>query len=101
EVVRRLARAVDAWAATLTPTRKLDQIHPAKLGRGGAGPPVRGGAVGRRRYPLGRIVRCARSIRPSIAWGHAMSLPLEGLLVADFSHVLAGPLAATMLADLG
>jgi hypothetical protein len=23
-----------------------------------------------------------------------MSLPLEGLLVADFSHVLAGPLAA-------
>ena len=30
-----------------------------------------------------------------------MSLPLEGLLVADFSHVLAGPLAATMLADLG
>ena len=30
-----------------------------------------------------------------------MSLPLEGLLVADFSQVLAGPLAATMLADLG
>ncbi len=30
-----------------------------------------------------------------------MILPLEGLLVADFSHVLAGPLAATMLADLG
>src|SRR4029453_2121385 len=30
-----------------------------------------------------------------------MSLPLEGLLVADFSHVLTGPLAATMLADLG
>ena len=30
--------------------------------------------------------------RASIAWGHAMSLPLEGLLVADFSHVLAGPL---------
>jgi crotonobetainyl-CoA:carnitine CoA-transferase CaiB-like acyl-CoA transferase len=30
-----------------------------------------------------------------------MSLPLEGLLVADFSRVLAGPLAATMLADLG
>jgi CoA-transferase family III len=30
-----------------------------------------------------------------------MNLPLEGLLVADFSRVLAGPLAATMLADLG
>ena len=30
-----------------------------------------------------------------------MRLPLEGLLVADFSQVLAGPLAATMLADLG
>jgi formyl-CoA transferase len=30
-----------------------------------------------------------------------MSLPLEGLLVADFSQVLAGPLAGTMLADLG
>ena len=30
-----------------------------------------------------------------------MSLPLEGLLVADFSQVLAGPLAAAMLADLG
>ncbi|GAB3854751.1 CoA transferase [Nocardioides maradonensis] len=30
-----------------------------------------------------------------------MSLPLEGLLVADFSRVLAGPLAAATLADLG
>jgi crotonobetainyl-CoA:carnitine CoA-transferase CaiB-like acyl-CoA transferase len=30
-----------------------------------------------------------------------MNLPLEGLLVADFSRVLAGPLAAMMLADLG
>jgi len=30
-----------------------------------------------------------------------LSLPLEGLLVADFSRVLAGPLAATTLADLG
>lgn len=30
-----------------------------------------------------------------------MTRPLEGLLVADFSRVLAGPLAATMLADLG
>lgn len=28
-------------------------------------------------------------------------LPLEGLLVADFSRVLAGPLATAMLADLG
>jgi crotonobetainyl-CoA:carnitine CoA-transferase CaiB-like acyl-CoA transferase len=37
----------------------------------------------------------------STAWGDAMSLPLEGLLVADFSQVLAGPLAAAMLADLG
>jgi CoA:oxalate CoA-transferase len=27
--------------------------------------------------------------------------PLEGLLVADFSRVLAGPFAAMMLADLG
>ncbi|WP_408897758.1 CaiB/BaiF CoA transferase family protein [Nocardioides sp. R1-1] len=30
-----------------------------------------------------------------------MSRPLEGLLVADFSRVLAGPLAAATLADLG
>ncbi len=30
-----------------------------------------------------------------------MSLPLEGLLVADFSYVLPEPLAAMMLADLG
>ena len=29
------------------------------------------------------------------------ALPLDGLLVADFSRVLAGPLAASMLADLG
>jgi purine catabolism regulator len=31
EVLRRLARALDGWAATLTPTGKLDQIHPAGL----------------------------------------------------------------------
>lgn len=30
-----------------------------------------------------------------------MSTPLDGLLVADFSRVLAGPLATTLLADLG
>lgn len=30
-----------------------------------------------------------------------MSRPLDGLLVADFSRVLAGPLATTTLADLG
>ncbi len=30
-----------------------------------------------------------------------MNRPLEGLLVADFSRVLAGPLAAATLADLG
>lgn len=30
-----------------------------------------------------------------------MSRPLDGLLVADFSRVLAGPLAAATLADLG
>jgi crotonobetainyl-CoA:carnitine CoA-transferase CaiB-like acyl-CoA transferase len=30
-----------------------------------------------------------------------MSLPLDGVLVADFSRVLAGPLAAATLADLG
>ena len=29
EVLRRLARAVDGWAASLTSTGKLDQIHPA------------------------------------------------------------------------
>src|SRR4029453_18434602 len=31
EVLRRLARAVDGWAASLTSTGKLDQIHPASL----------------------------------------------------------------------
>lgn len=30
-----------------------------------------------------------------------MTTPLDGLLVADFSRVLAGPLATTLLADLG
>jgi len=30
-----------------------------------------------------------------------MTLPLDGVLVADFSRVLAGPLAAATLADLG
>ena len=30
-----------------------------------------------------------------------MTLPLEGVLVADFSRVLAGPLATATLADLG
>ncbi|MGW5238736.1 CaiB/BaiF CoA transferase family protein [Monashia sp. NPDC004114] len=30
-----------------------------------------------------------------------MTAPLDGLVVADFSRVLAGPLATTMLADLG
>lgn len=30
-----------------------------------------------------------------------MTLPLEGVVVADFSRVLAGPLATVMLADLG
>jgi crotonobetainyl-CoA:carnitine CoA-transferase CaiB-like acyl-CoA transferase len=30
-----------------------------------------------------------------------MTMPLEGVVVADFSRVLAGPLASVMLADLG
>jgi crotonobetainyl-CoA:carnitine CoA-transferase CaiB-like acyl-CoA transferase len=29
------------------------------------------------------------------------AMPLSGIMVADFSRVLAGPLAATTLADLG
>ena len=33
--------------------------------------------------------------------GASQALPLEGLLVADFSRVLAGPLATMTLADLG
>ena len=39
--------------------------------------------------------------RAATTWRDVLSLPLEGLLVADFSRVLAGPLAATTLADLG
>ncbi len=31
EMLRRLARAVDGWAASLTSTGKLDQIHPAGM----------------------------------------------------------------------
>ena len=30
-----------------------------------------------------------------------MTSPLDGVLVADFSRVLAGPLASMFLADLG
>jgi crotonobetainyl-CoA:carnitine CoA-transferase CaiB-like acyl-CoA transferase len=56
-----------------------------------------GGAAGSN--PLGRFT--SGDWHASTAGGDAMNLPLEGLLVADFSRVLAGPLAAMMLADLG
>ena len=34
-------------------------------------------------------------------WGAESGAPLEGIVVADFSRVLAGPLATMTLADLG
>ena len=52
--------------------------------RAAGGEPVAGPAPGRR-PPRGR----------------AMSVPLDGVMVADFSRVLAGPLATMTLADLG
>ena len=53
--------------------------------------------------------RCRRTTRGACRGGStaccdgriAMTAPLDGLLVADFSRVLAGPLATTTLADLG
>lgn len=39
--------------------------------------------------------------QPDADTGQSTRLPLEGILVADFSRVLAGPLATMTLADLG
>ena len=62
---------------------------------------LRAGAAGRSRSSLPRcrsettrVVHAARLVCRAVP-------PLDGILVADFSRVLAGPLAAMLLGDLG
>jgi crotonobetainyl-CoA:carnitine CoA-transferase CaiB-like acyl-CoA transferase len=38
---------------------------------------------------------------PSPPWANADAGPLAGVVVADFSRVLAGPYATMLLADMG
>ena len=59
-------------------------------------------------HDLGRLSVCARTEVIRIAGGTgrgrrctAAPGPLDGLLVADFSRILAGPYATMLLADLG
>jgi crotonobetainyl-CoA:carnitine CoA-transferase CaiB-like acyl-CoA transferase len=52
--------------------------------------------------PLPRVIGLAHEIRTvSPVTAESAAAPLAGVLVADFSRVLAGPLASMFLADLG
>src|SRR5262249_32657267 len=73
-----------------------------------AGPGRRPATQGRRLRPEGVPSRCtqpgvARSRPVEVGAGSVVTEPgpLAGLLVADFSRVLAGPLATMTLGDLG
>ena len=69
----------------------------ARAGRGGgAGPSASGSRGGDRRRRASALVRRLGSAPVTAGPG-----PLDGLLVADFSRVLAGPFAAMTLGDLG
>lgn len=51
--------------------------------------------------PVGAPSAAAESVPPGGAHAAAPGGPLSGLLVADFSRILAGPYATMLLADLG